>query len=112
MKRFLRPQDLVEPQHTEGYVEGRWTVSSGSFVFGWTIPSLLNTIRNKVCLGEILNAHFQEAHKYRRSSEKATSDNATVHPEFNDLDRSAKLSIRYLKVWIFGKGSWMLVTAD
>ena len=112
MKRFLRPQDLVEPQHTEGYVEGRWTVSSGSFVFGWTIPSLLNTIRNKVCLGEILNAHFQEAHKYRRSSEKATSDNDTVHPEFNDLDRSAKLSIKYLRCGFSEKTDWILATPD
>jgi hypothetical protein len=36
-------------------------------------------------------------HKYRRSLKKVTSDNVTVHPEFNDLDRSAKLSIRCLK---------------
>ena len=41
------PQDLVEPQYSEGYFEGRRAFSAGSFISSRTILSLWNTIRNQ-----------------------------------------------------------------
>jgi hypothetical protein len=37
------------------------------------------------------------AYKYPRQEAKATFNNATLHPEFNDLGRSVKLNSIYLK---------------
>jgi hypothetical protein len=41
-KRFVCPQYLVEPQHIERYVEGRWTAYGILSIYGRTIPGLLN----------------------------------------------------------------------
>lgn len=49
------------------------------------------TERNKAYLSNISDAGLQEDTN-TDSSKKFTSDNATVHPEFNNLDRSAKLN--------------------
>ncbi len=40
MKRFVWPQYLVKAQYIERYFKGRWTISSGSFISGRTIPTL------------------------------------------------------------------------